>query len=187
MRTPTRTIISLALVGLLGGAASLAQAQQVSGRVISSTPIHDANGQAGYSVTYEYAGQRYTTRTDSPPGQTIALQLSPMGVATNSPAPDQPPPAAYNDGNPQNWNNVEAQPGVVVGAGGAPAPAYGAPVYGGPVYGAPGYAQPMYVQPAYGYGYGYAAPWLAVAPIGLSLNFGYSHGWGGGYYRHGWH
>ena len=181
MRTPTRTIIGLALVGLLGGAASLAQAQQVSGRVISSTPIRDANGQAGYSVVYEYAGQRYTTRMDSPPGATIALQVSPMGVAT-SPLADQPPPMAYNDGNPQNWDNVQAEPGVVVGAGGAPAPAYGAPVYGGPVY-APAYAAPVYVQPAYGYGY--ASPWVA-APIGLSLNFGYSRGWGGGGYRHGW-
>ncbi|MEJ8857338.1 hypothetical protein WKW79_22385 [Variovorax robiniae] len=182
MRTPTRIIIGLALASALGGAASLAQAQQVSAHVISSTPIRDANGQTGYSVVYEYAGQRYTTRTDSPPGQTIALQLSPMGVAT-SPVPNQPPQAAYNDPNPQNWDNVAVEPGVVVGAGAAPPPAYGAaPVYGAPVY-APGYAPPVYVAPAYGYGY--ASPWIA-APIGLSLNFGYARGWGGGWHR-GWH
>ena len=187
MRIAIRTFFGLALVGALAGTASLAQAQQVSAHVISSTPIRDANGPAGYSVTYEYAGQRYTTRTDSPPGQTIALQMSPMGVAT-SPVPNQPP--LTDNANPQNWDNVEVQPGVVVGAGAAPPPVYGAPLYAQPAYaqpayGQPMYGQPMYVQPAYGYGYGYASPWLAVAPIGLSLNFGYSHGWGGGWHR-GW-
>jgi hypothetical protein len=181
MRISTRTILSLALFGALAATASLAQAQQVSARVISSTPMRDAHGPIGYSVTYEYAGQQYTTRMDSPPGPTIALQLSPMGVTT-SPVPDQPQQPYADNGQPQQWDNVVAQPGVVVGTGAGPGGPYGAPGY--PVA-APGYpvAAPVYVQPGYGYGYGYAAPWPVVAPIGLSLNLGYAHGWGGG----GWH
>jgi hypothetical protein len=180
MRHSIRTILGFALAGALAATATLAQAQQVYGRVISSSPIRDANGPAGYSVTYEYAGHQYTTRTDGPPGATIALQVSPMGVAT-SPMGNQPPMGEQGGPPPQNWDNVASQPGVVVGAGAPPAPVYGAPAYG-----PPGYAQPVYVQPPYGYGYGgYGyAPWGVVAPISLSLGFGYSHGWGG--YHH-WH
>ena len=36
----------------------------------------------------------------------------------------------------------------------------------------------------YGYGYGYGSPFYS--PIGLSLNLGYSRGWGGGHRHGGW-
>ena len=77
---------------------------------------------------------------------------------------------------------------VVSGARAAPAtvPVYttAAPVYVQP---APVYVQPapVYVAPGYGWGgYGYGG--YAYPPVGVSLNFGYSRGWGGGYYRRGW-
>ena len=176
MSIRSRAAIGLALAAALGGAAGLAQAQEAAGRVISSTPIRDGNGQTSYSVTYEYAGRQYTTRMDSPPGRTIPLQVSPLGVTT-SPVPDQPQ-IADNSNNSNSggspWESVVPEPGMVVGAGGPPAPVYGAPAYAPPVYGAPVYAPPpVYVQPAYGY----AAPYYVGPPVGLSLNFGYSRGW----------
>ena len=72
--------------------------------------------------------------------------------------------------------------GVVVSS--APAPVYQpAPVYAAPA--------PVYVAPAYTYPYAYP---YAYPPVGISLNLGYSRGWGGHYhgYRgwggyHGWH
>jgi Spx/MgsR family transcriptional regulator len=71
------------------------------------------------------------------------------------------------------WDNVVPEPGVVVGAGGPP------PVY----QPAPVYAAPVYVQPAYTYPY--AQPYV-YPPVGISLNLGYSRGWGGGYYGRGY-
>ena len=172
----SRTVLGLALVASLAGAAGVAQAQEAWGRVISSTPLRESTGQTAYSVTYEYEGRQYTTRMDSPPGRTIPLQASPYGVTT-SPVPEQPeivdnsPNAQRQGGTP--WDNVAPEPGVVVGAGAPPPVAYGAPVY------AP---QPVYVQPAYGY----AAPYYVGPPIGLSIGFGYSRGWGGYHRHHGW-
>lgn len=198
MTIRTRAIVGLTLIAALGGATGLAQAQQSqpmqeSGRVISSTPIRNSTGSTSYSVTYEYQGRQYTTRMDNPPGQTIALQVSPMGVST-SPVADQPQitsnssygsyGSASQNADPAPWANVVPEPGVVVGAGSPPPPAV---VYGAPAYvSAPVYAPaPVYVQPAYGYGY--AAPYYAAPPIGVSLNLGYSRGWGGyGYGYRGW-
>jgi hypothetical protein len=193
-------LIGAALFGLLamvGSPAVSAQQHVEDARVISSTPIRMANGGAGYSVTYEYGGRQYTTVTDSPPGDYIQLQLSPMGVMADvqndrqndrqadmqaGPGPggmqqqqQQQQQPAYNGAEP--WRNVTPEQGVVLSgtSGGAVAPApapmyYGAP----PVVYAP---QPMYAAPAYGY-YGY--PYASYPPIGLSLNFGYSSWRGGG-------
>ncbi len=169
MQIRSRRLIGLAFAAALGTGASLAQAQpqQEEGRVISSTPIRDGNGRTGYSVTYEYAGRQYTTRMDQPPGRSIALQVSPLGVTT-SPVAEQPQIAdnGANVGGGAPWDNVVPEQGVVLGAGGPPPVGYGAPVY------APA---PVYVQPAWGY----AAPYYVGPPIGLSLNLGYSRGWGG--------
>jgi hypothetical protein len=119
---------------------------------------------------------------NSQPGATIPIQASGYGVTTSPVAPQsqvQTYPVEANSGNyyPQSggspWDNVVPEPGVVVGAGGPP------PVYVQP---APVYAAPVYVDPGYAYGYPYAYP-----PVGISLNLGYSRGWGGGgYYRGGW-
>jgi hypothetical protein len=68
---------------------------------------------------------------------------------------------------------VVPEPGVVVGAGG-PRPSTSRRRCMPP---------PVYVQPAYTYPY--AQPYV-YPPVGISLNLGYSRGWGGGYYGRGY-
>ena len=188
-----RTLAGLSVAGLLATGAGVAQAQQVvQARVISATPVRETTGSdVSYNVTYEYNGRQYTTRTNSRPGATIPVEVSAYGVTTSPVAPQpqlQPYPVeAYNSGQQQYqqqpqyaqpggsaWDNVVPEPGVVVSN--APAPVYVQP--------APVYAPPVYVQPAYTYPYAYP---YAYPPVGISLNLGYSRGWGGyrGYgYRH---
>jgi hypothetical protein len=158
-----------ATLGAMGNLA-LAQAHQEQARVVSSTPAPDG----GFNVTYEYAGKRYTTRTDAPPGRTLPIQISALGVTTlpvyqSNFSPDPAP------GGPKSWADVVPEPGVVVSGGGQE------PVYAPqPQYMEPAYAAPVYVQPAYPYPY-YAAP------LGISLNLGYARGWGrGGGWHRGW-
>jgi len=122
-------------------------------------------------VDYEFAGRRYTTQTSQPPGATIPVQVSAMGVTTSSTSMTEP-------GSRQTtlpWQNVIPEPGAVVsGAGMAAQPVpqtiYVPPTY---AYGTPLYAAPYSYAPSF-----YPAPAYSL-PIGLSLNFGYSRGWGG--------
>ncbi|XAH22400.1 glycine zipper 2TM domain-containing protein [Xylophilus sp. GW821-FHT01B05] len=117
------------------------------------------NRTVGYDVTYEYAGRRYNTRMASDPGQWVPVQVG--AASDNYQAPQQ---LAQDYGAQPAYS----EPGVVVSSPSyyaAPPVAYAPPVY--PV------AYPTY--PAY-----YGAP--VVAPIGLSLNLGYSRGWGGGHH-----
>lgn len=190
-----RTLAGLSVAGLLATGAGVVQAQQVvQARVISATPIRETTGSdVSYNVTYEYNGRQYTTRTNSRPGATIPVEVGAYGVTTSPVAPQpqlQPYPVEANNSGQQQqyqqqyqqqqpqyaqpggspWDNVVPEPGVVVSN--APAPVYVQP--------APVYAPPVYVQPAYTYPYAYP-------PVGISLNLGYSRGWGGyrGYgYRH---
>lgn len=173
-----RNVVGLAVLAALAGGTTMAQAEQVWARVVSATPVTESNGRTSYHVTYEYNGQRYSTRTDARPGSTIPVEVGDYGVATTSPVAPQSQlnqgPGPGPSGGQPDWNNVMPEPGVVVGSG---QPAYAAP----PVYAQPApvyYPAPVYVQPAYGYGYGYPGPY-AYPPIGLSLNLGYSRGWHG--------
>ncbi|MEZ2296653.1 hypothetical protein [Variovorax sp. RCC_210] len=179
-----RTLAGLSVAGALAAGTGLVHAQQqgqvVQARVVSATPVRETTGSdVSYNVTYEYNGQRYTTRMNSRPGATIPIQASGYGVTTSAVAPQAQvqtyPVEASGSGYQQQqsggspWDNVVPEPGVVVGAGG-PAPVYAQPA---PVY-APA---PVYVDPGYAYAY---------PPVGISLNLGYSRGWGGGYYGHGY-
>lgn len=183
MRTIPKTAVATALVALLVGVVLPAQAQALpdEGRVISSTPIIElastVNGKesrtVGYTVTYEFGGRRYTTQMSQPPGATIPVQVSPMGVMTSStPQPEAPQRSSAA------WQNVVPEAGMVVSSAGPVAAPYPQPTYLAPAY---AYEAPVYAAP-YGYGYApayYPSPFYA-APIGLSLNLGYSRGWGGG-------
>jgi len=187
--------LALAAAALGGPAAAQPQSGPAQARVVSSTPIRTPDGVAGYSVTYEYNGHQYSARTDDPPGATMPVQVTPMGVMTSpvqdprgagpAVAVDTAPAAPYPpSGEP--WRAVAPEPGVVVSGGGAvvaaPAPVYVAPA---PVYVAPA----VYPRPYYGYygyggygygGYGWGAPYgygYGFAP-GVSLNLGYT------YHRH---
>jgi hypothetical protein len=176
-----------AVLGALALAGSpAAWAQQEQGRVISSTAIRTADGVAGYSVTYEYAGRQYSTRTDGPPGDFIAVQVTPMGVMASQPQYEASAGGNGNNPNanaPEPWRNAAPEPGVVISGGSVPPAPIPAPqvIYQSApavVYPAPA---PVYVAPGYyggygGYGgYGYGYPAYAYPPIGLSLNFGYSY------------
>lgn len=185
-----RTLTGLSVAGLLtAGAAGVAQAQEAWARVISATPVYETTGSSpSYNVTYEYNGRQYTTRMNSRPGATIPIQASAYGVTTAPVAPQpqlQPYPVESSSNSQQQyqyqqqppqyaqpggsaWDSVVPEPGVVV----SNAP----PVYAQP---APVYAAPVYVQPTYVYPQPYVYP-----PVGISLNLGYSRGWGG--YRGGW-
>lgn len=191
-----RALAGLSVAGMLAAGAGLVHAQPsqyVQARVISATPIRETTGSdVSYNVTYEYNGRQYTTRTNSRPGATIAIQASAYGVTTAPVAPQsqlQPYPVEADNGQQYQypnqyqyqgqgpsgsaWDNVVPEPGVVISN--APAPVYVQP--------APVYAPPVYVQPAYTYPY--AQPYV-YPPVGISLNLGYSRGWGGGYYGRGY-
>jgi hypothetical protein len=176
------TVAMTAMAALSAGSA-LAQGtrgQQVQARVISANPVSDGNG--GYNVTYEYNGRQYSTRTSEFPGATLPVEVSAYGVATMPVAPQsglEQMETETSDGRPA-WEQAVPEPGVVVStARRPPAPVYyAAPAYVAPAYVAPLYAPPVYVQPGYGYGY---APYSAYPPVGVSLNLGYSRGWGGGH------
>ena len=173
-----RGIATLSVLATLAGGATLAQAEQVSARVISASPVTESNGSTSYDVSYEYAGRQYTTRTPTPPGSSISIEVGGYGVATTSPVPPQSQFAqGPNSSNgPQNWDNVVPEQGIVVSGRGTPVPVYAppAPVYVQPAapvyYPAPAY----YPAPVYAYPQPYVYP-----PIGISLGFGYSRGWGG--------
>ena len=171
-----RAALGAAALALLLGATgpALAQDAPAVGRVISASPIRENGQPAGYSVTYEYGGRQYTTRTDAPPGPTIALQTGGYGVTTYPVAPQSPlavdPEPAPQAAAPYA---VTPEPGVVVSGSGVP---YGAPAPAYPAAYAAPYPAPVYVAPAYGYPAPYVYP-----PVGLSLNFGYSRGG-----HHGW-
>ena len=183
------TAAGLSLVAVMAatvGGGAFAQSnqggQQVQARVIAANPVRDANG-SGYNVTYDYNGRQYTTRTATFPGATIPVEISAYGVATMPVAPQSDlAPSETSDGRPA-WEQVVPEQGVVVStAQRAPVPAPAPVYYAAPAYAAPVYPAPVYVQPGYGYGYGYA-PYYP--PVGVSLNLGYSRGWGGGGHR-GW-
>lgn len=102
----------------------------------------------GYDVTYDYNGQRYSTRVAQDPGPRIALNVSVTPAAGPVAAvPVQPAPVT-----------TVAPPPVVV------APAYG---YYGPYYGPYGYYG------YYGY-YDYGGPVVTVAPR-VVIGGGYRH------------
>ena len=114
-----RHILGLSLLAALAGAATMAQAEQAWGRVISATPSAESTGSIGYNVTYEYGGRQYTTRTDTRPGANIPIESGPMA--------SRPPRRSRPSGNwrrarsraAADWDNVVPEPGVV-GVGGRP-------------------------------------------------------------------
>jgi len=159
-------------LGIVGGAMLGNNAEAPGGAYVQNVPTCSTqttyeNRTVGYDVTYEYAGRQYTTRMASDPGSWVPMQVGAAGQ-----------PATQTTYDSYSQPGVVEQ-GVVVGPGYATAPqvVYSqtyVPAYA-PVY-APAYP-PVYYGGYGGYG-GYAAP------IGLSLNLGYSRGFGGHGGRH---
>ena len=152
------------LIGLVGGAiagnsadASGMRAQQVATpNCVTENTIE--NRTVGYDVTYQYAGQQYTTRMPYDPGPTVRLQVTPMAQGS-----------VYAPG---MSGAVSAPP--VQGVATVPAPVVAtAPVYvAAPVVVQPYPAYPAYPYPVY-------RPYY-YPPVSLSLGFVFR----GGGHRH---
>jgi len=113
------------------------------------------NRTVAYNVTYEYAGRQYTVQMPQDPGPTVRLQVTPMAAGNTEPV--------YSSGSVTASEGIPIMRSVEV----APAPV---------VYAAPAVYPAPVVYPSYGYGPYYP-------PVGVSLNFGYSRGYGYGH-RH---
>lgn len=145
------------MIGLVGGAMVgnniEGNRNQVQNVQQCGTQTTYENRTTHYNVVYEYADKQYTIQMPNDPGLYVRLQVTPVGAM-----PSQP-------------QATTVQPGFVQQQ-----------VYSQPVYAQPVYAQPVYVQPAVvaypGY---YPRPYYP--PVGVSLNFGYSRGYGHGH-RH---
>ena len=144
------------VIGLVGGAMVGDRIEgnntQVQNMQQCTTQTYYENRPSHYNVVYEYQGTQYNTQMANDPGQYVRLQVTPVGAMTPAPQTFQSAPQ------PQTYVQP-AQPAYVVEQ---------------PVT----YMQPA-VYPAY-YPRPYYQPYYA--PIGLSLNFGYSRGYGG--HRH---
>jgi len=148
------------MLGLFGGAILGDRIEgggnQVQNVQQCTTQTFYENRASHYNVVYEYQGAQYNAQMVNDPGLYVRLQVTPVGAMAPAAQtfPSAPPqqPQAY-------YPPAQVQPAYVQ-------PVVAAPAY--PVY----YPQPYYA-PAY-------AP--VFPPIGLSLNFGYSRGYGG--HRH---
>lgn len=152
------------MLGLFGGAILGDQIEGTNSQVQNvqqcTTQTFYENRASHYNVVYEYQSVQYSAQMPNDPGLYVRLQVTPVGALPSSPpvqtyqtAPQAYPPA--QTGQPQQ---PYFQPAPV------PQQVYVQPVLQAPV-----------VYPAY-----YSAP--AYAPIGLSLNLGWS--FGGGRHHH---
>ena len=151
------------MIGLVGGALVGDRVEGSSNQVQNvqqcSTQTFYENRASLYNVTYEYQGTQYNVQMVNDPGPYVRLQVTPVGAVNSAPQMAQPqtylqPPSAQPVYIQQSTTYV--QPVVS-----APVLYQAAPVY---------YAQPYYPRPYY-------------APVGVSLNFGYSRGYGHHHWR----
>jgi uncharacterized protein YcfJ len=156
-------------IGLIGGAVVGNQIEgngssQVQNVTNCTTQTFYENRPVAYNVTYEYAGRQYQVQLPQDPGQTIPLQVTPLGASTQAPQqvqgrqPIYQQPTYQQPGYVQPLTQYGDGDGVIVAQ--APTTVI-----------VPGYVSAPYYSPGY-------------APIGLSLNLGYSRGYYGGHYGH---
>ena len=153
------------VIGLVGGAMIGDRIEGPNNQLQNvqqcSTQTFYENRASYFNVVYEYQGTQYNAQMANDPGSYVRLQVTPVGAV--------PSPQAGQD----------YQPGQ---------PFQSAPVAQPQTYYQPAVVpQPVYVQPAVVYPAYYNQPYYAPSyypPIGLSLNLGYSQGFGGGHHRH---
>lgn len=151
------------MLGLFGGAILGDRIEgggsQVQNVQQCTTQTFYENRASHYNVVYEYQGTQYNAQMQNDPGLYVRLQVTPVGAMA---------PAA------QTFQSAPSSQAYYPPA--APQPAYVQPVVAAPAY--PTYYPQPYYAPAYAPSY---APSYApiYPPIGLSLNFGYSRGYGG--------
>ena len=173
------------VIGLVGGAMVGDRIEGPNNQVQNfqqcGTQTFYENRASHFNVVYEYQGTQYNAQMVNDPGAYVRLQVTPVGAMPSSAQPGQAyqpvqPLQAAPVPQPQTYYQpaILQQP-VYVQPVAYPAyyaqPSYYGPSYYGPSYYAPSYYAPSYYAPSY-------------PPIGLSLNFGYSRGFGGGHHGH---
>ena len=157
--------------------------QQVQNVQQCSTQTYYENRPSHYNVVYEYQSTQYSTQMASDPGQFVRLQISPVGglIAPPQPAFQSQP---YQQPFQQQQQYYPQPPQTYF----QPAPVV-QPVYVQPMSSST-YFQPYYQQSYFQQSY-YQQPFVQqqyyapafVSPVGLSLNLGYSRGYGGRHWR----
>ena len=139
------------MIGLVGGAVVGNNVEgsrsQVQNVQRCGTQTSYENRTLHYDVVYEYADKRYNIQMPNDPGQYVRLQVTPIGALPPPSRAPMSPQSSY-----QQYQQYQ-QPDVV-------------------------YSQPttVYVQPAPVMVYPAPYPRPYYAPIGMSMNFGYSSG-----------
>ena len=156
------------VIGLVGGAMVGDKVEGTNNQVQNvqqcSTQTFYENRPSHYNVVYEYQGTQYNVQMAQDPGQYVRLQVTPVGAINPAAQPgfQTQPVQPIQPVQPQTYyQQVPSQPGYVVQQ-----PVFLAPVviesystyYGRPYY-------PHFYAPFYG-------------PVGSSINFGYSRGYG---------
>lgn len=153
------------VIGLVGGAMIGDRIEGPNNQLQNvqqcSTQTFYENRASYFNVVYEYQGTQYTAQMPNDPGLYVRLRVTPVGAMEPAPQPGQFQPQSYYP----------------------PAPVQQQPVYVQPAYVQPVVAAPIVYPAYYPRPYYYYAPYYP--PIGLSLNFGYSRGFGGGHHGHG--
>lgn len=156
------------MLGLVGGAmlgdSIEGPNQQLQNVQQCSTQTFYENRPSHYNVVYQYADTPYSVQMANDPGPYVRLQVTPVGALAAAPQPYQANPAVQ----PQTYVQPPPQPVYVQ-------PGYAQPVYVQPVIAAPVVAYPAYYGRPY-YGPSYYGPYFP--PLGVSLNLGYSRGYG---------
>ena len=154
------------VIGLVGGAMVGDRVegsnQQVQNVQQCTTQTFYENRTSHFNVVYEYQGTQYNTQMANDPGQYVRLQVTPIGAIGAAPQPgfaqsqelNVQPQTYIQPAQIQHYQQVYTQPQVIYQS---------APVY---------YAQPYYARPYYSPYY-----YPGYYP-GVSLNFGYSRGYG---------
>ena len=171
------------MLGLFGGAVLGDRiegpgAQQVQNVQQCSTQTFYENRPSHFNVVYEYQGTQYNTQMASDPGQFVRLQISPVG-GLNAPVQPAFQPQPYPQYQQPNQPQTYLQP--------APVQQIQQPVsYVQPIYAQPVIVQTVETYPAYYQRPYYPRPYYDrpyYSPVGVSLNFGYSRGYGGSHWR----
>ncbi len=153
------------VIGLVGGAMVGDRVEGTNNQVQNvqqcSTQTFYENRPSHYNVVYEYQGTQYNVQMAQDPGPYVRLQVTPVGAMNPAPQPGFPAQQIQPSQPQTYYQQAPVQPGYVVQQ----------PVFLAPVvvesystyYGRPHY--PRHYQPYYG-------------PVGSSINFGYSRGYG---------
>ena len=189
------------MIGIFGGAIlgdrieGGGQTQYQTVQNCTSQTFYE-NRTTSYNVVYEYAGKQYAVQMPNDPGPFVRLQITPVGgTQYQSPQyqnPQYPSPHYQGpqgpqgpQGTPQPQTALPANTVYAQQDSAAPVQTTYQQVPAPPVYvaAAPAVYPVVYQAPYPAYPAYYARPYYP--PVGISLNLGWSNGYGGRGPRHG--